>query len=366
MNEQPFQGCDPHGAEHKARRPSDRSHLLVSAWHKRQLPPRDYLLDGILSTTSRCLISGDTGVGKTLLALELGFAIAAGADFLNWTGVRPARVIYLDGEMPAETLKERIEAAAEIYGAEVQLYAYNRDHLGPDAMPPLNKPEGQVWLWKEIEAVKPDLIIFDSMMCLLSGPLSEEETWQPCLPLVRLLSGRRIAQVWLNHTGHDATRSFGSKTKEWEFDTAIMLSKDKDKPDDDAVQLSFTKARLRTPKITSLFKPQLIRRTENGWTTEAATMTIKRKGVAEQKAAWMKDVYFELATEVELTPGHNGASVRKVPYQDIRTRMVKRGYLEAEGNGAIPNRERTNFSRARDLLMASGFAGDDHHIWNLK
>ena len=44
------------------------------------------------------------------------FAIAAGANFLNWNGVRPARVMYLDGEMPAETMKERIEAAAAIYG----------------------------------------------------------------------------------------------------------------------------------------------------------------------------------------------------------------------------------------------------------
>ena len=178
--------------------------------------------------------------------------------------------MYIDGEMPAETMKERIEAAAAIYGDEVKLYAYNRDDLGPDAMPPLNKPEGQTWLWREIEAVKPDVIIFDSMMCLLVGPLSEEETWAPCLPLIRQLSARRIAQVWLNHTGHDATRSFGTKTKEWEFDGVILLSKHP--TDDTAVLLQFTKARLRTPKTAGLFKPQLIRRAEHGWTTEAATV----------------------------------------------------------------------------------------------
>ena len=44
-------------------------------------------------------------------------------------------------------------------------------------MPPLNTPEGQKWLWKEIEAVKPDPIIFDSIMCLLVGTMSEEESW---------------------------------------------------------------------------------------------------------------------------------------------------------------------------------------------
>src|SRR5271155_3202121 len=52
---------------------------------------------------------------------------------------------------------------------ELQLHArrnpaYNRDVLGNDDMPPLNTPEGATWLMREIEVVKPDLIIFDSIM----------------------------------------------------------------------------------------------------------------------------------------------------------------------------------------------------------
>jgi RecA-family ATPase len=64
----------------KAMKPTDRNNLLVSAWRKRKLPPRDYLLDGVLFTTSRWLIVGDTGIGKTLFGLELGFAMGAGAN----------------------------------------------------------------------------------------------------------------------------------------------------------------------------------------------------------------------------------------------------------------------------------------------
>ena len=226
MNDKPNPEAhfDTHGTvEHFV--PFDRRNLLASAWRKRQLPPRDYLLEGVLSTTSRWLISGDTGIGKTLLALELGFAIAAGANFLNWKGVATGA-----GHVPRWRNARRDDEGADRSGCgnlrrPMELYAYNRDDLGPDAMPPLNKPEGQKWLWREIEEVKPDLIMFDSMMCLLIGPLSEEETWPPCLPLIRQLSARRIAQVWLNHTGHDASRSFGTKTKEWEFDGVIMLSK---------------------------------------------------------------------------------------------------------------------------------------------
>ena len=107
------------------------------------------------------------------------------------------------------------------------------------------------------------------------------------MPLIRQLSARRIAQVWLNHTGHDANPSFGTKTKEWEFDATIMLTKEQS--DDDGVLLEFTKARLRTPQTAGLFKPQLIRRTEDGWTAEATTVAARREnrcraqaGVAER------------------------------------------------------------------------------------
>lgn len=196
--------------------PFDRRSLTVEAWPRRKQPPRDYLLEDVMCTTSRWLTIGETGVGKTLFGL-LEFAVAGGnAKFLIWQCVRPSRVMYLDGEMPAETLKERIEAAAAIYG-DVNLHAYNRGLLAPDAMPPLNTPAGQAWLWREIDAVQPDLIIFDSIMCLLVGPLSDEETWGPMMPLIRQLSSRRIAQVWLHHTGHDTNKGFGTKTSQWEW-----------------------------------------------------------------------------------------------------------------------------------------------------
>ena len=63
--------------------PLCRDDLLVSAWLRRELPPRDYLLGDILCTTSRWLIIGETGVGKTLFGLEIAAAIAAGADALG-------------------------------------------------------------------------------------------------------------------------------------------------------------------------------------------------------------------------------------------------------------------------------------------
>jgi hypothetical protein len=64
----------------------ERDDLLVRSWLSRDLPARDYLLGELLCTTSRWLLIGETDLGKTLFALELGAAVAAGGEFsrLDW------------------------------------------------------------------------------------------------------------------------------------------------------------------------------------------------------------------------------------------------------------------------------------------
>jgi hypothetical protein len=272
--------------------------------------------------------------------------------------------MYLDGEMPAETLKERIEAAAAIYG-NASMHAYNRDVLTSDAMPPLNTSAGQAWLWGEINALQPDLIIFDSIMCLLVGSLSDEETWAPMKNLIRQLSSRRIAQVWLHHTGHDNNKGFGTKTKEWEMDTVAMLAK-KDSSDDGSLLLEFRKARLRTPQTAGLFKPQLIRRGERGWTSEAVTVGTPKGSAGARKQRWLAQVYWDLSDGTPLVPGHDGKPVRKVSNAALRQGMIKRGYLATE-NDKLPDCERKAFQRAREDLIGSGeFTGDAEHLWSIK
>ena len=280
--------------------PSDRSDFLVAAWRSLDLPPRDYLLENLMCSTSRWEIIGETGVGKTLFCLDLAFAIAAGANFLTWKGVRPCRVMYLDGELPAETLKERIESAAKLFG-EPQLYAYNRDRLTDADLPPLNKPEGQKWLLAEIGAVKPDLIIFDNVMSLLIGKMADEESWTPVVPFTRQLTALRIAQIWIHHTGHDTSHGFGSKTREWQMDTVAMLAKAGDEGET-SIRLEFSKARLRTPTTAHLFKPLLIRRDEHGWTAEPTASRKRRENVSEQKQAWFAEAYDFLADSVVPRP----------------------------------------------------------------
>jgi AAA domain len=358
----------------RAPRPS-RDHLLVSAWRKRDLPLRDFLLGGVFCTTSRWLIYGDTGVGKTLLALDLAGAMAAMAKFLDWDGTRKARIMVIDGEMPAETFKDRLVLIGDLYGNEIAVYGYNRDDLiaankGVDVMHPLDTEAGQRWLWREIEIVKPDVIIFDSVKYLLSGVMSEEEGWAKVVPLIGKLTNQHIGQIWLHHTGHDTTKSFGTKTREWGMDVVIALTKTES---DMRILMEFKKARLRTPKTAFLFRPRVIERTENGWVeVEGAAAAIKPKGVRSEtsniKFAIIK-AYDKLADAVEPSSGFTGERVLKVSVDSLRERVKSEGFLDTkvDGDGGLTTGARSQFRRAKtDLLNSGQFVEKDGAIWRVQ
>jgi hypothetical protein len=326
-----------------------RGALLLSSWLKLDIPPRDFLLGELLSTTSRWIVYGETGVGKTLWALDLAAAIAAGEGFLNWEGSgKRRRVMYLDGELPAETFKERLQIIAQRYGHDLELYAYNRDVLSDGEMPPLNTPPGEKWLWREIDAVKPDVIVSDSIMCLLEGSMSEEESWAPIKAMIRKISGRRIAQIWLHHTGHDTTKGFGTKTREWEMDTVVSLT-----DDDGSILMEFKKARLRKPETREQFEPKKIICTADGWAT-VGDATKRRGPKGDERAGLKRQIlaaYERLADGTDTMPGLNGRPVRKVPVERLRDEVRNRGFLTVDDDGNITAAGRKAFQRAKDALL---------------
>jgi AAA domain len=72
------------------------------------LPERRLLLDPILTSNTLALLYGPRGLGETFVALGIAWAAASGASFLNWTASRPHRALYIDGEMAAVDLRERL------------------------------------------------------------------------------------------------------------------------------------------------------------------------------------------------------------------------------------------------------------------
>jgi len=84
--------------------------LTVKEWREADIAPLDKLLGELLSTTSRVMIVGPTGLGKTMFGLAIAFRIPQGKDFMHWKCARVGRVLYVDGEMSNRQMKKRIIA----------------------------------------------------------------------------------------------------------------------------------------------------------------------------------------------------------------------------------------------------------------
>jgi hypothetical protein len=76
----------------------------LSEWFVADIAEADRLMGDVFSTTSRALLNGPSGIGKSNFFLGLGTSMSAGRDFLHWRSHRAARVIYVDGEMPRRLL----------------------------------------------------------------------------------------------------------------------------------------------------------------------------------------------------------------------------------------------------------------------
>jgi hypothetical protein len=202
----------------------------------------------------------------------------------------------------------------------MQFYAYNLDELDRNrqGFEPFNTEGGRAWLEREIERVKPDLIVFDSVMCLTVNAMTDDRAWQPVSELMGWLTGRRIAQIWVHHTGHDPNRGFGTKSREWRLDTVVLLtlaSGDGLSADEGApVNMQFKKHRLKTPQNKDQFEDWKIAFGPQGWRTIGAPLSEAKKPKTE-KAILVHafcDAYDRLADGVTPSGQTNGYKILKV------------------------------------------------------
>src|SRR5262249_1977947 len=159
-------GGDPKAAAEaaKAAPPVPR----FNEWRERDIPQPNLLCGTFLSTTSRVLLTGPTGLGKTMVSVAIAIRLSCAADFLHSTPGRPCRVLYIDGEMSRLDMRERlIDEAGRAELEPENLFVLSKEDF--EGMPPLNTEAGQAWLDVKLLEVKPDLIIFDNIQALIAG-----------------------------------------------------------------------------------------------------------------------------------------------------------------------------------------------------
>jgi hypothetical protein len=328
--------------------------LTPAQWAARDIPQQDRLLGDLYSTTTRTQLSADTGLGKTMFGLAVAFAMRLGANFLGWKAHREARVLYLDGEMPGELIKERLAMAASWFGVETPiaegLHLLSREDV--ENMPPLDTPEGARWLFDFMAKLgRIDHVTFDNIASLTANCLKEEEGARALRDLQRELTRQRIGQLWEHHTGHDATRGYGSKMREWHLDTAIVAERLERSGADVAFTLKFPKCRRRTPENRSDFASIEVTLECGQWSYSPAETPNGKKGKLPDSAQLCLDALRKAIDELGQTPPPSSATggVRSAVKLDQWRDMFRR--ISPYGDDQSDTRQKT-FKRGTERLFA--------------
>jgi hypothetical protein len=334
--------------------------LTLTDWRDRDLPEPDFLMGHWVSTTSRALVTAATGLGKTNFGLALGIRGAAGQDFLHWRAHRPARVLYIDGEMSRRLLKQRVLDEAQRLGASPETF-FALSHEDIPSFKPLNTIEGQAWMNALIDKIGGvDLVIADNIMSLTIGDMKDGEPWQQTLPWVLSLTKAAIGQIWIHHTGHDETRSYGDKTREWQMDTVAHLDAVKRDETDLSFSMSFKKARERTPTTRFDFQDVKIALVNDRWEHELTDA--RRPGTIGPTIAKALDALTNvIAGDQAVTlPGGRRSAKR----DDWQAECVRLGLIDPQ---AKPHSARTLFARfRRELVAANRIACEEDFSWLLR
>ena len=194
------------------------------------------------------MVFGPRGIGKTFFQLALATALTTGKPLWKWECPASVGVLYVDGEMQLDELRQRTTAlmgtppVASLEFLSSQL-VYQRCG-GKDLI--LTSDAMRQEVVKILDA-RPDIrvLILDNISCLFSG-INEDskQDWEPINAWLIRLRHRGITTVLVHHAGKGGQQR-GTSGREDSLDTVVQLARPTgvDAREGCHFELSFTKCR---------------------------------------------------------------------------------------------------------------------------
>lgn len=144
--------------------------------HGKEITRQRWLCEGLIPAGQPCLLSGDGGLGKSLVGLQLGASVVSGRVWLSRV-VEHGSALYVSCEDEAAEVHRRLEKIASNLG--VSIADLSNLHIAPmaeiDALLAMSGAGGlqmtPLWeaLVKRVEEIRPTLVILDSLADVFGG-----------------------------------------------------------------------------------------------------------------------------------------------------------------------------------------------------
>jgi len=249
-----------------------------------QIPARAYALAPVLPLPGLAMLYGPRGIGKTYATLSMAYAKACGGSALRWKAPEPRRVLYVDGEMPAGALQERL--AKIVHGAGLSPPAddalkFLAADLLPEGLPSLRHDATRAALDAVIESV--DVVILDNLSALVGGLRENEaDDWDEMQQWLLSIRRRGKSALLVHHAGKGGNQR-GTSRREDVLDTVIALRRPSDyRPDQGArFEVHLEKARGIIGTDAEPFSATLIEAPGGGLTWATSSLPDEQRTRAE-------------------------------------------------------------------------------------
>jgi KaiC/GvpD/RAD55 family RecA-like ATPase len=181
---------------------------------KMVIKPRDNLCGTWFRQGDLGFIFGERGLGKTWLALDIARGLAEGRNVGPWRVPGTRRVLYVDGEMPLDSIRDRNRALRLNDGA---LGVLNHEWLFEKTGHVLNLSDATVQdaILTLCEEEGHEILILDNLSCLFTGIAENDaDAWECVLPWLLNLRRRKIAVIIVHHANRARLHMRGTSRRE--------------------------------------------------------------------------------------------------------------------------------------------------------
>jgi hypothetical protein len=224
-------------------------------WQGKQVPEREWFIEGLIPHRQVTILAGDGGVGKSLLALQFGAAAALGVDTAGYKP-RRGRVLYLGAEDEDDEFHRRLADIVRAHGKQLSDLVDFRliPMANMDAL--LAIPDGKgvmqpTPVWHQFcdiaREFRPHFIVLDTVADLFGGDEIKRGQARQFIGMLRRLSIElNCSIVLLAHPSQEGIRSGSgsSGSTGWKNSSRSMLyfsRPDSDKEIDPDLRILSTK-----------------------------------------------------------------------------------------------------------------------------